>query len=130
MCTRHGEAFRGRVLSLEQDCHRNLTVRFHHLPQTAREELVLPEELLRRIERHTLAFSRHAEKLRAAQRHLKRGILLHGPPGTGKTLTAMYLASQMTGRTVLLLTGAGMGSLETAWRGCSLRRRSFWKTST
>jgi hypothetical protein len=31
----------------------------------------------------------------------------------------MYLASQMTGRTVLLLTGAGMGSLETA---CTLAR--------
>jgi ATP-dependent 26S proteasome regulatory subunit len=47
---------------------------------------------------------------------LKRGILLFGPPGTGKTLTAMYLATQMTGRTVILLTGAGMGAIELACR--------------
>jgi ATP-dependent 26S proteasome regulatory subunit len=59
------------------------------------------------------------EKLRAAGRHIKRGILLHGPPGTGKTLSAMYLASQMSGRTVLLLTGESMGSIETA---CQLAR--------
>jgi ATP-dependent 26S proteasome regulatory subunit len=75
--------------------------------------------LLRRLERQTLTFSRHADKLRAAQRHLKRGILLHGPPGSGKTLSAMYLVAQMPGRSVLLLTGAGMGSIETA---CNLAR--------
>src|SRR5262249_7211266 len=42
-----------------------------------------------------------------------------GPPGTGKTLTAMYLAAQMPGRTVLLLTGAGVDAIETA---CQLAR--------
>lgn len=117
--TRQGEAFRGHVLSVEEDCHGQLSVRFHQLPQIRRDELILPDELLARIERHTLAFSRHAEKLRAAGRHLKRGILLHGPPGTGKTLTAMYLVSQMAGRSVLMLTGAGMSSIEAA---CSLAR--------
>jgi ATP-dependent 26S proteasome regulatory subunit len=75
--------------------------------------------LLERIERHSLSFSRHAEKLRAAGRHLKRGILLHGPPGTGKTLSAMYLATQMEGRTVLLVTGGGVKSVEIA---CKLAR--------
>jgi hypothetical protein len=117
--THHGKAFRGSVLSLEQGCHGTLNVHFHRLPAVGRDELILPEPLLRRIERHTLSFTRHAEKLRAAQRHLKRGILLHGPPGTGKTLTALYLVTQMPGRTVLLLTGAGMGSVETA---CKLAR--------
>src|SRR5207244_152819 len=48
-----------------------------------------------------------------------RGILLHGLPGTGKTLTAMYLAAQMAGRTVLLITGAAVGAIETA---CKLAR--------
>ena len=117
--TRHGKAYRGHVLSLERDCMGSLSVHFHRLPPVSREEVILPEALLRRIERHTLSFSRHAERLRAAQRHLKRGILLHGPPGTGKTLSAMYLVSQMPGRTVLILTGAGMGSIETA---CTLAR--------
>jgi hypothetical protein len=117
--TRHGKAFRGHVLSLEQDCHGGLSVHFHRLPPIGRDDLVLPEALLRRIERHSLSFDRQAEKLRAAQRHLKRGLLLHGPPGTGKTLTALYLVTQMPGRTVLLLTGGGMGSIETA---CKLAR--------
>src|SRR5262249_40170560 len=42
--------------------------------------------------------------------------LLHGPPGTGKTLSAMYLASQMPGRTVLLMTGGSVRGLESACR--------------
>jgi cell division protease FtsH len=117
--TRNGKAFRGHTLSLKNDCHGGLAVEFHRLPPIRREELILPEMLLRRIERHTLSFSRHTDKLRSAQRHLKRGLLLHGPPGTGKTLTAMYLVAQMPGRTVLILTGAGMGSIETA---CKLAR--------
>jgi hypothetical protein len=117
--TRHGKAFRGHVLSLEEDCHRALSVQFHHLPPIRRDELILPTKLLERIERHTLTFSRHADKLRAAQRHLKRGILLYGPPGTGKMLSAMYLVAQMPGRSVLLLTGGSMGSIEAA---CKLAR--------
>ncbi len=112
--TREGKAYRGQVLSLELDCYRSLAVRFHSLPSIQRNQLILPEDLLVRIERHTLGFTRQAKRLKAAGRHLKRGILLHGPPGTGKTLTAMYLATQMKGRTVLLLTGGGMGAIETA----------------
>lgn len=117
--TRHGKAFRGHTLSLQQDCHGGLTVQFHRLPAVGRAELILPDALLKRVERHTLSFDRHAERLKAAGRHLKRGLLLHGPPGTGKTLTAMYLVTQMPGRTVLLLTGAGVGSIGTA---CQLAR--------
>ena len=114
--TRHGTAFQGHVLSVAEDCYGGLTVHFHQLPPVQRDNLILPEQLLERIERHTLSFTRHAEKLRAAGRHLKRGILLHGPPGTGKTLSAMYLAAQMPGRTVLLMTGGSVRALESACR--------------
>src|SRR5262249_51392438 len=114
--TRQGKAFRGHVLSVEEDCYGRLNIQFHHLPAVDRNALILPEDLLRRIERHTLSFTRHADKLREAGRHLKRGILLHGPPGTGKTLSAMYLAAQMPGRTVLLMTGGSVRSIESACR--------------
>jgi hypothetical protein len=117
--THHGKAYRGHVLSLEPDCYGNLNLQFHHLPTIRREGLILPAALLDRIERHTLRFSKHGERLRAAGRHLKRGVLLYGPPGTGKTLTAMYLVAQMPGRTVLLLTGAGQGTIQKA---CQLAR--------
>jgi hypothetical protein len=117
--TRRCNAYRGHVLSLERDCYGGITVKFHSLPRISRDEIILPESVLRRIERHTTDFSRHVNRLRQAGRHIKRGILLHGLPGTGKTLSAMYLVSQMRQRTVLLMTGAGMGSIETA---CSLAR--------
>ena len=114
--TQFGKAYRGHVLSIEEDCHGGTVINHHDLPAIRREDLILPESLLQRIERHTLSFTKHAQRLREAGRHLKRGILLFGPPGTGKTLSAMYLATQMTGRTVLLITGGGAGSIETACR--------------
>jgi ATP-dependent 26S proteasome regulatory subunit len=45
------------------------------------------------------------ERLRAAGRHLKRGVLLYGPPGTGKTLTVRHLLARTPGTTAVLLTG-------------------------
>jgi ATP-dependent 26S proteasome regulatory subunit len=86
-----------------------LTVRT--LPQIGRERIVLPDGVLERIERQAFGIAVHAERLRASGRHLRRGLLLHGPPGTGKTLTAMYLSAQMPGRTVVLLTGRGLGTV-------------------
>jgi hypothetical protein len=46
-----GDAFRGQVLSLELDCHHQMRVRFHRLPAISRDELILPAEVLRRLDR-------------------------------------------------------------------------------
>ena len=116
---RAGKAYRGKAFSLERNCHGGMEVKFHKLPTIGRDQIILPQKLLDRIERHTISFTRHAERLCVSGRHLKRGILLHGPPGTGKTLSAMYLASRMENRTVIILTGGGMGSIEVA---CHLAR--------
>jgi ATP-dependent 26S proteasome regulatory subunit len=66
---------------------------------------VLPEEVLHRIERHTLDVAAYRDELRAAGQHLKRGLLLYGPPGTGKTHTTRYVVGRLRGCTVLLLSG-------------------------
>jgi hypothetical protein len=116
---RRRNVYRGRVLSLDMDHYQGLRVQFHKLPQISQEQIILPAGLLDRIERQTVRFGKHTDKLLAAGRHLKRGILLHGPPGTGKTLTAMYLASQMRDRTILLLTGRGLGLIE---QSCAMAR--------
>ncbi len=81
---RHGKAFRGHVLSLERECYGGTIVQFHALPQVQREDVILPEKLLDRIERHTVAFSEHSKRLAASGRHLKRGILLYGPPAPAR----------------------------------------------
>ena len=112
--TVYGKAFRGGVISMAGDCYRGFALKFHQLPGIQREEVILPEEVLQCIERHTVDFSRQAQRLKAAGRHLKRGVLFHGPPGTGKTFSAMYLATRMPERTVFLLTGADMGMIEKA----------------
>jgi hypothetical protein len=106
--------YRGRVLELasrhfHMDEGAPLTVR--SLPAVAREQIVLPAGILETIERQALGYARHAERLRASGRHMRRGLLLHGPPGVGKTLTVMYLASRMPERTVVLLTGNSMGTV-------------------
>jgi hypothetical protein len=108
---------RGRVLELSarnfhEDEGAPLTVR--SLPQIARDRIVLPPGVLERIERQAFGIARHADRLRASGRHLRRGLLLHGPPGTGKTLTAMYLAAEMPERTVVLLTGQSLGAVSTS----------------
>jgi hypothetical protein len=103
--------FRGKVLSFSFTEWGDFGISFHRLPAIGRDDIVLPDDDLDAIERHTIGVSRHAEVLRSAGRHLKRGLLLYGPPGTGKTLSVMYLCGQMPGRTTLLLSGPGAGAL-------------------
>jgi hypothetical protein len=111
--------YRGHVVSLSQPMHGPLQVKFHDLKPVDRADIVLPAGVLDRIERQTIRFAKLNHRMRAAGRHLKRGLLLWGPPGTGKTLTAMYLARQMPERTVLVLTGQTLGLIETS---CSMAR--------
>ena len=104
--------YRGKVISIAPEQFGVLSlVKFHRLPSIARNDIVLPEGSLERVERHAITFSEHAAALVKAGRSLHRGILMYGPPGTGKTLTVMYLASRMTGRTIILMSGLAMGRI-------------------
>jgi ATP-dependent 26S proteasome regulatory subunit len=87
-------------------------VAFHSLPRIQRADVILPENLLEQIERQTVVFAEHSERLLESGRSLKRGLLLFGPPGIGKTLSVMYLIGRMPGRTVILTTGRGMGMIQ------------------
>jgi ATP-dependent Zn protease len=111
---REKNVYRGHVVSLHGGDDQGVSVQFHQLPEVERAAVVLPPGTLERLERHTLGVAEHAERLLAAGRQLKRGVLLHGPPGTGKTLSVNYLLRAMPGRTTVLLTGRGLGLIEEA----------------
>jgi cell division protease FtsH len=106
--------YRGHVLDVSVSPMGGVALAFGEVPRTTRADVVLPEVVLARVERHALGVSAHREALVAAGQHLKRGLLLFGPPGTGKTHTTRYLIGQMTSYTRLVLTGRALHAIGSA----------------
>jgi SpoVK/Ycf46/Vps4 family AAA+-type ATPase len=100
--------YRGHLLDVALSPMGGVILSFAVPPGLRREDVVLPEAVLSRAERHALGVAAHREALLAVGQHLKRGLLLYGPPGTGKTHTTRYLVGQMTGYTRLILTGRAL----------------------
>ena len=100
--------YRGHLLEVSLSPMGGVTLTFASPPGLTRDDVVLPDSVLTRVERHALGVAGHRAKLLAAGQHLKRGLLLYGPPGTGKTHTTRYLMGQMTGYTRLVLTGRAL----------------------
>lgn len=103
------DVFRGQVITVEATPMGHRKIAFVERAMLGAGDLVLPEGVLERIERHVLGPSRHRDALVAAGRHLGRGLLLWGPPGTGKTFTVRYLTGRLTEATVIILAGSALG---------------------
>ncbi len=119
---RERNVFRGKVVSFEghEFGHGVGPFRLHPRPGIAREDVVLPEGVLERVEREVIGVAEHREALLRAGQHLRRGVLLYGPPGTGKTHTVRYLLSRLPEFTVVLLAGTSIMYISQA---CSLARK-------
>jgi hypothetical protein len=117
---RRESAYKGRTLTLEAGSQRDgFVIRFQPLRPAARDHMVLPEELIRVVERNVLGMLRHAETLRESGRSVRRGLLFHGPPGTGKTMMVRYLAGACADHTVIVLSGTRQGLIR---EGCQAAR--------
>lgn len=113
--------FRGQVLSFGQQIFGDgqTLLQFHRRPTLAARQLVLTDATRAEVERQAVSVARHADRLRAAGQHLKRGLLLFGPPGVGKTHTVRYLTGLLTETTVVQLTGDALHLIAEA---CSVAR--------
>lgn len=100
--------YRGHLLDVAPSAMGGIGLSFGEVPATTRDDVILPDAVLHRVERHALGVSTHRDALLAAGQHLKRGLLLFGPPGTGKTHTTRYLLGQLSGYTRLVLTGRAL----------------------
>lgn len=106
-------SYRGKVISLGKGCgDSSSTVKVHKLRQVKREDVILPENTLKILERNVSEFVSHRKALRSMGLSAKKGLLFYGPPGTGKTHTIQYLASQLPGHTTLLITAEQVGLLD------------------
>ncbi len=101
--------YRRAYITLERPAYHEdkFDVQFHEVPAVRRDEIILPDALLRAIERNTLYFLAQQEALRQAGQRTQRGLLFYGPPGTGKTLVTRYLAS-VSRCTIIILSGVNM----------------------
>ena len=83
-------------------------------PDVSAEQVILPDGVLDRVRRHVVGMGEHRDALRAANQHLKRGVLLYGPPGTGKTHLVRHLLTETEGTTAVLLSGRTLALLNNA----------------
>lgn len=121
LCLEHN-VFRGHVIAFGDevfDRHQGALLSFVERPDVARDEVILPGDVLDGIERQVLGVAKHASRLLASGQHLRRGVLMYGVPGTGKTHTVRYLLGKLPGVTAVLLSGGALGMISAA---CSVAR--------
>lgn len=114
---RAGEAsryYRGKILSFEPSAGydgMHGAMRVHDLPVVGRNDVILSQATMTRLDTHVFEFDRHREGLKRLGQSTRKGLLLYGPPGTGKTHVIRYLAANLPGRTTVLATAEQMPSI-------------------
>ena len=112
---RQSRSYRGKVLSLEDQSDysgNSIGIVVHRLETINRDQIILPENTLRLLERNLIRFVAQRKELKKLGMPTKKGLLMYGPPGTGKTHTIRFLASHLEGHTVLLATAEQLGNIQ------------------
>jgi AAA+ superfamily predicted ATPase len=111
---RRSESYRGKILSLDTDVDysgNSSGIVVHRLDPVLRDDVILPEQTIRLMERNVIRFVAQRPQLKRLGMPTKKGLLMYGPPGTGKTHTIRFLAGALQGHTVLLATAEQMGNI-------------------
>lgn len=106
--------YRGKVLSFEAGSDYSgmrAEMLVHKLPKVARDDVILAEEAMARLDQHVFEFDRHRAALKGLGQSTRKGILLYGPPGTGKTHVIRYISSTLADHTTVLITAEQVRNL-------------------
>lgn len=106
---REQSIFRGRVIRPEIGFSDEVEqAEILEVPAAKLGDLVLPDELVRRIKSDIIDYVAHAPSLAAHGLTIRRGILLHGPPGVGKSFLCRVLACELPRFTTIVLSGMNL----------------------
>lgn len=87
--------FRGRALKASSN--NGLVIDVVDLPQIAREDVVVPDEVWREIDLNVASVTSRRDAMLRLGLGVRRGILLAGPPGVGKTVISQVIARELVG---------------------------------
>jgi len=106
--------YRNKAVSFESTDFEgtNETMRVHKLPAVSREDVVLSKATMAQLDTHIFDFVKCREELKRLGQSGQKGILLHGEPGTGKTHVVHYIAANLPGHSVVLVTAEQMLDME------------------
>ncbi|WP_259672338.1 ATP-binding protein [Rhizobium sp. NLR22b] len=88
------------------------TMRVHKLPAVSRNDVVLSKATMTQLDTHIFDFVKYRGELKRLGQSGQKGILLHGEPGTGKTHVVHYIAANLPGHSVVLVTAEQMLDME------------------
>lgn len=106
--------YRGKALMLSGGCGTpdSPAIQVQRLPPVSRDQLILPEVVLRAVQRNVIDHARAADALIHRGQSARKGILLHGPPGTGKTHCIRWLITALPDHTTLLIAAEHVAFLD------------------
>ncbi|UIK01360.1 ATP-binding protein (plasmid) [Rhizobium leguminosarum] len=106
--------YRNKVVSFESDefMGTHETMRVHDLDPVSRNDVVLSKATMDQLDTHIFEFVKCREKMKRLGQSGRKGILFHGHPGTGKTHVIRYVAGNLPGHSIILVTAEQMLNME------------------